>query len=165
MTYPLVYLILTHEYHTGIWWEEPHGKNESSEKGLSFFKHPFIREYTSVGCHQKWYGLAFSYLGGGGASFHSPFGILPATTSVKQGGGGGLWRPKPVGAQCSGSMTFWYGSGCGSGSSDPYLWLTDPDADAHPDLYQNLQWLLGAKNFFLHIFKMFSYINLKALKL
>ncbi len=29
----------------------------------------------------------------------------------------------------SGSVTFWYGSGCGSGSSDPYLWLTDPDAD------------------------------------
>ncbi len=23
----------------------------------------------------------------------------------------------------------WYGSGCGPGSSDPYLWLTDPDAD------------------------------------
>ncbi len=26
--------------------------------------------------------------------------------------------------QCWGSVTFWYGSGCGS--SDPYLWLTDP---------------------------------------
>ncbi len=26
-----------------------------------------------------------------------------------------------------GSVTFWYGSGCGSGSSDPYLWRTDPD--------------------------------------
>jgi hypothetical protein len=25
--------------------------------------------------------------------------------------------------QCSRSVTFWYGSG----SSDPYLWLTDPD--------------------------------------
>jgi hypothetical protein len=24
---------------------------------------------------------------------------------------------------CSGSMTFWYVSGCGCGSSDPYLWL------------------------------------------
>ncbi len=24
---------------------------------------------------------------------------------------------------------FWYGSGCGSASSDPYLCLTDPDAD------------------------------------
>jgi hypothetical protein len=31
--------------------------------------------------------------------------------------------------KCCGSVTFWYGSGCGCGSSDPYLWLTDPDAD------------------------------------
>ncbi len=31
--------------------------------------------------------------------------------------------------QCWRSVTFWYGSGCGSGSSDPYLWLTNPDAD------------------------------------
>ncbi len=31
--------------------------------------------------------------------------------------------------QCWGSVTFWYGSGCGSRSSDPYLWLTDPSAD------------------------------------
>jgi hypothetical protein len=31
--------------------------------------------------------------------------------------------------QCWGSVTFWYGSRCGSGSPDPYLWLTDPDAD------------------------------------
>jgi hypothetical protein len=31
--------------------------------------------------------------------------------------------------QCCGSVTFWSGSGCGSGSSDPYLGLTDPDAD------------------------------------
>ncbi len=31
--------------------------------------------------------------------------------------------------QCCGSVTFWYGSGCGSGSSDPYLCLTDLDAD------------------------------------
>jgi hypothetical protein len=37
--------------------------------------------------------------------------------------------------RCSGSVTFWYGSGCGSGSSNPYHWLTDPDADP----YQNLQ--------------------------
>jgi hypothetical protein len=29
--------------------------------------------------------------------------------------------------QCSGSMTDWYGSAYGSGSSDPYLWHTDPD--------------------------------------
>ncbi len=26
-------------------------------------------------------------------------------------------------------ILIWYGSGCGSWSSDPYLWLTDPDAD------------------------------------
>ncbi len=32
--------------------------------------------------------------------------------------------------QCSRSVTFWYGSGCVSGSSHPYLWLTDQDA--HP---------------------------------
>ncbi len=30
--------------------------------------------------------------------------------------------------QCSGSMTFWCGSG--SGSADPCLWLMDPDADS-----------------------------------
>jgi hypothetical protein len=35
--------------------------------------------------------------------------------------------------QCSGSVTFCYGSGCGCGSSDPYLWLTDMDADPDPD--------------------------------
>jgi hypothetical protein len=29
--------------------------------------------------------------------------------------------------QCLGSVKFWYGSGCGSGSSDPYLCLTDPE--------------------------------------
>jgi hypothetical protein len=28
-----------------------------------------------------------------------------------------------AGKQCCGSVTFWYGSG----SADPYLWLTDPD--------------------------------------
>ncbi len=32
--------------------------------------------------------------------------------------------------QCCGSMTFWGGSG--SGSSDPCLWLLDPDADPDP---------------------------------
>jgi hypothetical protein len=30
-------------------------------------------------------------------------------------------------SQCCGSVIFWYGSGCGS--SDPYIWLTEPDAD------------------------------------
>ncbi len=29
--------------------------------------------------------------------------------------------------QSWGSVTFWYRSGCGSGSSDLYLWLTDPE--------------------------------------
>ncbi len=29
--------------------------------------------------------------------------------------------------QCCGSMTFWCGSGSGSGSADPCLWLMDPD--------------------------------------
>ncbi len=31
--------------------------------------------------------------------------------------------------QCWGPVTFWFWSGCGSGSSDPYLWLKNPDAD------------------------------------
>ncbi len=31
--------------------------------------------------------------------------------------------------QCCGSVTCWHGSG----SSDPYLWLTDPDSDLAPD--------------------------------
>ncbi len=29
--------------------------------------------------------------------------------------------------QCCGSMKFLYGSGCGSGSADPYIWLMDPE--------------------------------------
>ncbi len=29
--------------------------------------------------------------------------------------------------QCCGSMTFWRGSGSGSGSAEPCLWLMDPD--------------------------------------
>jgi len=36
--------------------------------------------------------------------------------------------------QCWGSVTFWYGSG----SPDPYLWLTDPDADPEvPNAYRH----------------------------
>ncbi len=31
--------------------------------------------------------------------------------------------------QCWGFLAFWFGSGCGPGSSDLYLWVTDPDAD------------------------------------
>ncbi len=38
--------------------------------------------------------------------------------------------------QCSGSVTFWYGSG----SSDPYLWLTDP---IHKLLVVNPRWPPG----------------------
>ncbi len=34
-----------------------------------------------------------------------------------------------INMQCCGSVIFWYGSGCGSGSSDPYLWLADPKVD------------------------------------
>jgi hypothetical protein len=30
-------------------------------------------------------------------------------------------------------MTFWCGSGCGSGSADPGLLLMDPDADPDAD--------------------------------
>ncbi len=40
--------------------------------------------------------------------------------------------------QCCGSMTFWCGSGSGSGSADPRLWLMDPgiwiqEAQKHTD--------------------------------
>jgi hypothetical protein len=61
--------------------------------------------------------------------------------------------------QCSGSVTFWYGSPCGSGSLDPYLWLTvpDPDLDADSALvvselqYVTSQWSLkkNISNFFV----------------
>ncbi len=47
----------------------------------------------------------------------------------QRGGGGRSGEidrfPCIRGNQCWGSVTFWYGSVCGS--SDPYLWLTDPD--------------------------------------
>jgi hypothetical protein len=39
-----------------------------------------------------------------------------------------------------GSVTFWYGSECGSGSSDPYLWLTDPDGPK--TFYGSVSWTL-----------------------
>ncbi len=38
---------------------------------------------------------------------------------------------RPCFYQCSGSMTFWGGSG--SGSSDPCFWLMDLDSDPDPD--------------------------------
>ncbi len=37
--------------------------------------------------------------------------------------------------QCSGSITFWRGSG--SGAADPCLWLMDPDSDPVPDADQD----------------------------
>jgi hypothetical protein len=47
------------------------------------------------------------------------------------------------------SVTFWYGSG----SSDPYLWSTDPDFGSVPVPYENLQWLLEyRKKYFFPIF-------------
>ncbi len=48
-----------------------------------------------------------------------------------------------------------FGTDYGSGSSDPYLWLTDPaaDPDTDSDLYQNLQWLVGCeKSIFSYFF-------------
>ncbi len=39
----------------------------------------------------------------------------------------GLFFPDPDPDQFCGSMQFWNGSGCGSGSADPYLWPMDPD--------------------------------------
>jgi hypothetical protein len=44
-----------------------------------------------------------------------------------------LKKEKPGVNQCCGSMKLWCGSGCESGSADPYLWLMDPDSDADPD--------------------------------
>ncbi len=61
--------------------------------------------------------------------------------------------------QCSGSVTCWYGSGCGSGSLDPYLC---PDADVDP--YQNLQRLLGCKNSISSYFLMFYQMKFKSFK-
>ncbi len=54
----------------------------------------------------------------------------------RQPGGPSLHPPSaaaievsPPFQQCCGSMKFWYGSGCGSWSADPYLWLTDPEPE------------------------------------
>ncbi len=51
--------------------------------------------------------------------------------------------------QCSGSMPFW----CGSGCTDPCLWLMDPDADPDPaifviDLQDNNKKLIFSTNIF-----------------
>jgi hypothetical protein len=45
-----------------------------------------------------------------------------------------LWCTDMPYGQCSGSVTFWYGSGSRSGSLDPYTWLMDPDLAPAPDL-------------------------------
>jgi hypothetical protein len=39
-----------------------------------------------------------------------------------------------------------YGSGCGSGSSDPYLWLTDPDATRLAEEVKKLKAELDSKS-------------------
>jgi len=61
--------------------------------------------------------------------------------------GSRAFKESTSGNQCSGSLRFWYGSG----SSDPYLRLTDADADP----YQNLQGLKDAKKYFFFFLKMF----------
>ncbi len=50
--------------------------------------------------------------------------------------------------QCSGSMTFWCGSG--SGSADPCLWLMDPDPDADPSIFIIDLRITNLKEVFLH---------------
>ncbi len=61
--------------------------------------------------------------------------------------------------QCCGSMTFWCGSGSGSGSADPCLWLIDPDSDPAIfviDLQDTNKKLILKKSFlfnvYLHLF-------------
>jgi hypothetical protein len=53
---------------------------------------------------------------------------------------------------CSESVTFWYGSG--SRSSDPYLWLTDPDPALLNSYLQDATWKLF---FFLSFFCLFLF--------
>ncbi len=65
--------------------------------------------------------------------------------------------------QCSGSVTFLYGSGCGSRPSDPYLGLTDadPDQDADPALFvSNLQ-DANKKLFFSVSFYAYSFLKVQ----
>jgi hypothetical protein len=55
-------------------------------------------------------------------------------------GPSGLFMPWGWGGvdQCCGPMTFWGGSGSGSGSADPCLWLPmvmNPDRDADPSIF------------------------------
>ncbi len=58
--------------------------------------------------------------------------------------------------QCSGSMTFW----CGSGSADPCLWLMDPDPDHGSGSCYFHQWpsRCQQKNNFLKLFFNFDTI-------
>ncbi len=56
-------------------------------------------------------------------------------------------------------MTFWVGFGSGSGSTDPCLWLMDPDADPDPAIFViNLPEML-TKNKFLKKILLFTYFS------
>jgi hypothetical protein len=56
-------------------------------------------------------------------------------------------------------MTFWGGSGFGSGSADSCLWLMDPDADQDPAIFlidlqdANKKLIIFIKFFCLLLFK------------
>ncbi len=65
-----------------------------------------------------------------------------------------------------GSIKFWYGSECGSGSADPYLCLMDPGPDSDPDpaiFVSDLQ-DINKKFFLLITFWRFIYIMFQRLK-
>ncbi len=52
--------------------------------------------------------------------------------------------------QCCGCVTW---SGCGSGSSDPYLWLTDPDADPGGPKTYGSRWGSGSGTLIIYHWK------------
>ncbi len=61
--------------------------------------------------------------------------------------------------QCSGSMTFW----CGSGSADPCLGLMDPHSDSDPDpdhAISSLTFKRPTKNIFLYSFSAYYFLKL-----
>jgi hypothetical protein len=67
----------------------------------------------------------------------------------------------PPGIQCWGSVTFC----CGSGSVDPYLWLTDPDPTPDPTpFFSNFQDAKKKKNYFIFVVKFYfaSIISVRA---
>ncbi len=61
--------------------------------------------------------------------------------------------------QCSGSMTFWCGSGSVSGSADPCFWLmdSDPDADPDPDIFVIDLQEAKKTNFILKVFLIITF--------